>query len=551
MPIAFFHVQSFVQMMYHSFGVSAARLCLVLAGWVTLCSGRVRAEALTYPELVGWLTDLEAVSVAPPPGEKGALASSYDRSSTYDAASDKYLHWDANDDGSQYVRKEGAAFVLADLKGPGCIWRMWSATAGSGHVRIYLDGAATPVLDLPFSDYFSGKAEPFTRSNLVYKTSAEGFNNYTPVPFQKSCKIVADEHWGNYYHFNYTEFAGDTVLPTFRLPLSAQDAAALDKADQVLGRCGEDPAGARKGEQTQTKEITVAPASETSVVDLGGPAAITALRVRLPIPRDPQQQLTFLRQLAIRIWWDHEKEPAVWCPLGDFFADAAGAVPYRSLVTGLSGDNQWYSFWYMPFASDAHVTVENGSDHPVAMRWEVTTAPLDKAVDALLRFHAKWHRNAFLPERPDRAPDWTILTTQGQGRFVGTQLHIWNPGGGWWGEGDEKFFVDGEKFPSTFGTGSEDYFGYAWGSGAPFDNALHGHPADYQHPGHVSLHRWHIADNVPFRRSFEGCIEKYFPNQRPTLYAAVAFWYLSAGGTDPYQPQPVAERIDYWKQGQQ
>ena len=82
---------------------------------------------------------------------------------------------------------------------------------------------------------------------------------------------------------------------------------------------------------------------------------------------------------------------------------------------------------------------------------------------SLGRFHAKWHRDAFLPEDPERRKiDWTMLKTEGRGRFCGVMLHVWNPRGGWWGEGDEKFFVDGEKFPSTFGTGSEDYFGYAW-----------------------------------------------------------------------------------------
>jgi hypothetical protein len=126
-------------------------------------------------------------------------------------------------------------------------------------------------------------------------------------------------------------------------------------------------------------------------------------------------------------------------------------------------------------------------------------------------------------------------------------LHIWNPRGGWWGEGDEKFFVDGEKFPSTFGTGSEDYFGYAWSDPRPFQHALHNQTHnDGNSKGHISVNRWHISDNVPFQKSFEGCIEKYYSNERPTLYAGTAFWYLAPGGTDPYQAAPLAERVGYW-----
>jgi hypothetical protein len=193
------------------------------------------------------------------------------------------------------------------------------------------------------------------------------------------------------------------------------------------------------------------------------------------------------------------------------------------------------------------VEVENDSAHSITLNWKVSHAPLEAAkADSLLRFHAKWHRDAFLPTRPDRAPDWTLLATQGAGRYVGTQLHLWNPRGGWWGEGDEKFFVDGEQFPSTFGTGSEDYFGFAWGSGKPFHEPLHGQPSNEDNNGHASLYRWHIADNIPFQTGFEGDIEKYFPNSRPTLFDAVAFWYLAPSGKDPYPEIPVADRLGYW-----
>jgi hypothetical protein len=180
------------------------------------------------------------------------------------------------------------------------------------------------------------------------------------------------------------------------------------------------------------------------------------------------------------------------------------------------------------------------------MNWEVDHAPLTASASSLLRFHAKWHRDAFLPERKDRWPDWTLLTTQGTGRYVGTQLHIWNPLGGWWGEGDEKFFVDGEKFPSTFGTGSEDYFGYAWGDSHLFSQAFHGQSVNENNAGNVDNHRWHISDNVPFQKTFDGYIEKYFPDSRPTIFAAVAYWYLSADGTDPYPEVAVSDRIGYY-----
>ena len=87
--------------------------------------------------------------------------------------------------------------------------------------------------------------------------------------------------------------------------------------------------------------------------------------------------------------------------------------------------------------------------------------------------------------------------TEGQGRFCGVMLHVWNPRGGWWGEGDEKFCIDGEKFPSTIGTGSEDYFGYAWCNPTLFENCYHNQTISMNNRGHISVNRWHITDNVP------------------------------------------------------
>ena len=172
-------------------------------------------------------------------------------------------------------------------------------------------------------------------------------------------------------------------------------------------------------------------------------------------------------------------------------------------------------------------------------------APLGRSFDGLGHFHAKWHRDTFkLPE--DRIPDWVMLRTQGRGRFCGTMLHVWNPRGGWWGEGDEKFFVDGEKFPSTFGTGSEDYFGYAWCRPELFQRPYHCQTMTEQNQGHQSVLRWHVADNVPFEKSFEGCIEKYDPSGPDLKYANTVYWYLSPDGVDPYEPVPAAERDGYY-----
>jgi len=198
----------------------------------------------------------------------------------------------------------------------------------------------------------------------------------------------------------------------------------------------------------------------------------------------------------------------------------------------------------MPFEKSAEITIKNESDKPQEISLIVDHAPVKSSFDNLGYFHAKWHRD--LESNPKRPIDWKIMEAKGSGRFVGVALHVWNAKGGWWGEGDEKFFVDGEKFPSTIGTGSEDYFGYAWCDPEVFVKAFHSQPTNKNNRGQVSVSRWHIGGNIPFRTSFEADIEKYFPNSRETFYDCVAYWYLSKNGVDKIQKTPLKDRLGYY-----
>ena len=510
----------------------------------------VRADGYTYPQLVQRMTNLQQLAELPPPGETLSLASGYNRSSQYDDTHDQYLNWGARNDGTGIVRQEGDESVLADLHGPGCIWRLSAASAGPGHVKIYLDGSAEPTVDLPLADYFSGQVEPFNRPNLVYDLRKEadptlGFDNYTPVSFQKSCKIVGDKNWGRSYQITYTQFPAGTVVPTFQMKLRPEDAAALDHANEILGRCGQPPSPP-PDETTQGIAVHAEAGQTAKVAELSGAGAITALKVRLDLPKDPEAQRLLLGQLTMSITWDDETTPSVWSPLGDFFGYVGGAIPFRSLPVGLLEDGTFYSYWYMPYGTKARLFVGNDAPQGVDMTWQITHAPLTQPITSLARFHAKWHRDAFLPDRPDRQPDWTLLTTRGCGRYVGTHLHGWNALASLWGEGGERFFVDGEKFPSSFGTGSENYFGYARRSAALFSKPYHGQIQNENNENHFDDNRWHVSDAVPFQSSFDGYLAKASPNQRYTHYAAEAFWYLAAGGTDAYAAVPVADRVGWW-----
>jgi hypothetical protein len=201
--------------------------CLAALGTI------VPASALEYADLANRLVDLEGLAVLPARGEQCAQWSSYDRRSRYDAAADTYIDWGANGDGYGVIRSEGDTVVLAEMEGPGCIWRIWSADPGDGHVKIYLDGSLEPAIDLPFKAYFDLKHEPFVYPALVY-TAALGRNSYVPIPYRKSCKVVAENGWGRYYHFTYSSFPKGTVVPTFQGALTAEEKTSLSRVDELL-----------------------------------------------------------------------------------------------------------------------------------------------------------------------------------------------------------------------------------------------------------------------------------------------------------------------------
>jgi hypothetical protein len=548
-----------------------------------------QASALTYQQVVRRLYDLSHLAEPPPKGEKGgSWTSSVGPVARYDATSGTYHNWGDGDDSQGFRRKEGENGVVAEMNGPGVIWRVWSAYPRQGHIKYFIDGAESPVLDMPFAEYFNNQKPPFNYPELTHVIS-RGHNSYIPIAFQRSIKIVLGKDWGSFYHFNYTLFPSGTSVPSFKGSFNDAEQAALTQANTMLGRRGERGRVEEAGELL-TRDVQIPPGATVQVADLRGSRAITSIQVT-PLDlkeaaggsESRSEEIQILRELTMQVAWDNESVPSIWSPLGDFFGTAPGINKYRLLSMGMTAD-QFYSRWYMPFSKKAVVEIKNDGRATRRLRIALTHKSEPRA-DRLLRFHVKWHRDDFGSRDAnryltgDRWPDWPVLIAEGgAGRFCGFHLHVWNPnpvgskrkaipeGWGnlsqekialldmhvkyraWWGEGDEKFFVDGEKFPSTFGTGSEDYFGYAFAAFHPevFDSAFQSQPLNRNNFGHVSNVRAQVADNVPFHSSFEAVIEKYHPNAWPLLYATTAYWYQVAGVPDTYRPVPVEGRLNYF-----
>lgn len=576
--------------------IAAIFFLSVVMGSFTLTVVEVKAEAteLTYADLVERLYDMEILATPPAPGEKSGCFSSWDRGARYDVGQSKYVDWHANGDGGGFLDRQG---TMMKMDGPGVIWRIWSAMPQQGHLRIFVDGAETPALDQPFASLFDTSKPPFDFPELVH-VKARGHNTFVPIPFLKSIRIVGGKGWGKYYQITYTKFPEGTTVPSFTGTFSESDREVLRKANDVWGKCGPQLFVTDTAKAT-VAEVTLAPGEQKDIASFTSPGAITSVVMDRP-HMEREASIDILRQLTISIVWDGESQPSVWSPLGDFFGTAAGENLYRTLATGMTEEG-YYANWYMPYRS-ARMTVRNDSPEPRTLRFTIHTGPVEVDASNLLRYHCKWHRDEFSgfdrkQLETDRWPDWPVLKVDGAaGRFCGFQAHMWNPNhnwngeskkyakplpkgeafqpggrwhqfylGGpaknyWWGEGDEKFFVDGEKMPSTFGTGTEDYFGYAWGTPTAYDSALQAQPrngasdeigkvVDRAGPGnigHITMVRHQIADNVPFQQSFEATVEKYHPNEWPLLNAYTASWYQSPGTRDYYGVVPASERTGYY-----
>ena len=273
------------------------------------------------------------------------------------------------------------------------------------------------------------------------------------------------------------------------------------------------------------------------------------------------------RDLILRIYWDDQEHPSVECPLGDFFA--CGWNQYAqvsSLAVCVNPGRAFNCYWEMPFRKRARVTLENRDpDEHAIVYYQLNYVLTDVAEDAAY-FHAQFRRTNPLPFKQD----YTILDgVSGHGHYIGTYMAWGVNNAGWWGEGEIKFFLDGDgEFPTICGTGTEDYFCGAYnfdiGTVDPtfprayteFTNPYSGLPqvirpdGVYRSQTRFGLYRWHVVDPIRFERDLRVTIQalgwrtektdrRYLPLQDDI--ASVAFWYQ----TLPTAPFPTLPDRDY------
>jgi len=506
--------------------LAAAAAVLTVAALST--ASAAESPSITTASLIEEMTDFARLAEFPRPAYTCKQFSSYDRKSKSPAED-----WFANADVGQYLRKEQNAgreeFVMVDTAGPGALVRIWSANP-AGTLRIYLDGASQPVIEAAMSELLGGAYPGLPRP--IAGEYSKGWNLYLPIPYAKSCKVTSDKG-GFYYHVNYRTFAAGTTVETFRRDHLTALAPRLLKLKTQL----EDPRAATvaKG-QVESFDLVVGAGQDFRQV-LHGPAAVTRAVVR--VGADDLEAA--LRGVVLKVTFDGEL--SIESPLGDFFGSAPGLNTYASLPLGITEGGELYCHWVMPFRESAVIELINHGRQDVSIGGELTLDDY-RWTAASMHFHAKWRAEFDVPTRPMQ--DWNYLTAKGQGSFVGVAFAIDNPVKDWWGEGDEKIYVDGETFPSHFGTGTEDYYGYAWCWPGLFTHAYHAQPrcdgpGNY---GRTSINRFHILDRIPFTRDFTFDMELWHWNEKCKVNMAVtAYWYARPGGSDSFKPIRAADTV--------
>lgn len=508
----------------------------------TFCMVGFSQPVVSIESLLKEMTDRDRIARYPEPSFTCKQFSSYDRESV---AKDQ-PGWFANNDRSMFIRVENTngrrEFVMMDAEGPGAIVRFWSTISGEGcdfgTMRIYIDDDTKPAIEGNAFDILSGNAvapAPFASSvSELNPYEWRGHNFYFPIPYAKRCKVTYEsksiyeddfgakrrESLAVYYNINYRTYDPATKVIPYSSAEMKKNKSLIDKTGKMLQSGGYD---AGKTKLSRMDLNTTLRAGSKQSFTMKGPSAIRELSMKLQAADQEQA----LRSTILEITFDGEK--TVWTPIGDFYGTG-----YRQLNTGnwymqTGEDGPMTAWWIMPFEKECVITLHNLGSQQVNISEASAGYGKWKWDHRSMHFGSSWRQyTRILAGSKNLATDLNFATLKGKGVYAGDGVTLFNPTNDWWGEGDEKIYVDGEKFPSHFGTGTEDYYGYAWSRSAPFIN--HPYIAQPLSSNYIVNNRFRALDIIPFATSLVLDMELWHWGRTRMNYAPVTYWYILPGG---------------------
>ncbi|MDB4581588.1 DUF2961 domain-containing protein [Draconibacterium sp.] len=512
--------------------------------------GIVISAQITTETLLNEMVDLKGLAEYPSPVYQTIQYSSYDRHSI----SPDQPGWFANSDGfggesipgfEKVLKEPGkdgiGRYLICDVKGPGAVVRLWTARI-AGNLEVYLDGSETALYEGPARDFFyntydaiSGSKDQFNQKGAFFQNTA----GYYPIPFQKEYKMIWEGNINDlhFYHVQVRTYEQGTNVKSFQTSDLKKYKNPIDQISKALLNPHESfpPKGNKK-----VFSKTVEAGQQKQIGTIIGEKAVSWLKIKVMA----EDVSGALRQNIIKISFDGASSAQVQSPVGDFFGAAPGINPYHSLPFSVLPDGSMICRYFMPFKDSVNFEIQNLGDQPATIFIETYPEPYSWKKNSMY-FRARWRTDHGLLASYDPSQDIPYLLASGKGVCIGAAAFIYNPTsvpssyGNWWGEGDEKIFIDQASFPAFFGTGSEDYFNYAWSSSAIFTHAYCGQPRNDgpANRGFVSNYRWHILDKIPFSSGFAFYME--LMSHEPVenfSYGRMVYLYSKPGMYDDHLP---------------
>jgi hypothetical protein len=387
-----------------------------------------------------------------------------------------------------------------------------------------------------------------------------GHDLYLPLPFADGCKITYEtdapldpgaREGGEalYYQVNYRIYEPGTRVESISTAVLERARPVIERVQAELREgcppwplAGQPPVGS--GLRRERLEPTVIEPVSTLELPLQGPAAIRRLALKLSADDRPQA----LRSLVLELECDGER--TVWCPVEAFFGTGYLEGAVQTWFTRAEPGGAFVSAWVMPFERDATLRLRNLATSPVGIEVAVDVGPWEWD-ERSMHFHATWREFDRVETQTGDdgvnrgAFDLSYVGVKGKGVYVGDTLTIFNGASAWWGEGDEKIYLDGEERPSHIGTGTEDYYGYAWARPEPFSAPFIAQPlgAGNQAPGLTVNSRQRVLDAIPFRQSLRFDMELWHWAKTRVNFAPATFWYARPGARVNVAPDTAAAAL--------
>ncbi len=515
---------------------------------------------ITMKSLLSEMADRERMAQFPEPEYTCKQFSSYNRSSSKPGD----YTWFANADNNSFLRTEQIngrrEFVLFDAEGPGALVRFWTTFSRydrKGIFRFYFDNETKPGIEGEPMDLISGGK--LVGSPLSFSVSEEtdynrrGHNLYLPIPYFRHLKITYETNGISkardgitdtiepgemfYYQIDYRTYKPGTEVETFNLndltkysQIIKETLNKLEKRDRGIN-----------DSQLKTKTFSgkLVPGQKKQISIEGSSQAIRKIEIKMNAGNLEQA----MRSTVISASFDGKQ--TIWAPVGDFFGAGYKIIPTSTWYQEVKPDGTIEVFWIMPFKSKCELTFTNYGKQDVDLVVGKIFTTKWKWDNRSMYFGSSWYQNTrintgLVKEKDGKGDMFDIkyTTLNGQGVYVGDGVTLFNCSPAWWGEGDEKIFVDNEAFPSHFGTGTEDYYGYAWCRPEKFTYPFIAQPdgSGNLNIGYTTNMRYRTLDAIPFKSHLQFDMELWHWGYTTMNHAPVAYWYIRPDGNCEIKP---------------